>query len=199
MQRINLYQDQFRRRRDWLDSRHLALMLLAGIAVLAAISANQAWRANAAEARASALEADRQAARARLESLQAQLEPERDDERLRKLRAELSAKQSLLDYLESGPLGERDGFSPFLDGLARHVVDGVWLSRITLREGGARMRLDGHAVDPDRVPQLITALGAAAAYDGHAFRRLAIDRPAEADWRVDFVLASTPGDGGEAP
>jgi len=194
MQQINLYQDQFRARRDALDARHLALYLLAACVALAGASAYLQWRARDAAARADVATARRDAAQHRLEAVQAALGKAQaaggpNDETTR-LQAQLDAKLRLLDYLVHGPLELRTGFSPFLRGLARQHVPDLWLDGIRIAAGGGRLRLEGHALAPRRVPALIAALGDEAAYAGHTFRTLSIERPEDADWRVDFVLAS---------
>ncbi len=193
MQRINLYQTQIKPQRDRFDTRSLGLLLLLLALGLAAISGFQAWQVRQVEDRLATVDAERETASERLAALQAQLQDQPSEEaRSQRLRNELAAKRALLDYLEEGAFAERAGFSGYLDGLAEYIIDGVWLSRIELAAGGDRLQLDGHAVEPHRVPALITALGQASAYDGRSFRRLAIDRPEDADWRVDFALTSGP-------
>lgn len=193
MQRINLYQAQVRPQGDRFSTRRLALLLLALGLALAAINGVQAWQLRRAEAQLASVNAERETVSQRVTQLQAKLEDEPSrDERTQRLRNELAAKRALLDYLEEGTFAERGGFSGYLDGLADQIVDGVWLDRIELAAGGDRLQLNGHAIEPQQVPALIKALGQASAYEGRNFRRLAIDRPEDADWRVDFVLTSGP-------
>lgn len=193
MQRINLYQARVKPQHDRFDTRRLALLLALLALGLAASGGFQAWQVRQAEAQLARVNAEREAASERVAQLQAKLEDEPSrDARIQRLRNELAAKRALLDYLEEGAFAERAGFSGYLDGLAEHIVEGVWLNRIVLAAGGDRLQLDGHALEPERVPALITALGQAPAYEGRNFRRLAIDRPEGDDWRVDFVLASGP-------
>lgn len=195
MQQINLYQEQFRTRRDPFGARTLAGALAALIVVLAGISvwlqlsaAATAERLQAAEQRRDRVEQQVLATRSRLEALAAKdaaaaSEPAR-------LRAELAAKQRLMEYLEGGPLARRAGFSEHLDGLARRVVADLWFDRIVLERGGGRLRFEGHALRAADVPTMIAALGQEAVFAGHAFRSLVIERPEDADWRVDFLLSS---------
>ena len=197
MQRINLYQEQFRPRRDPTDAAHLGMWLLLAVLVLAGVTVLIQWRADAAEQRLAEAEQARTRAAQRLETLRDRLDEvraraEAPEHRLAALRAELRAKQRLLEYLASGPLARRDGFSPYLRGLARHTVDGAWLERIVLANGGNRLRLDGHATGPQAVPALVAALGKAGAYQGHQFRTLRMQRAADANGRIEFVLASEP-------
>jgi len=194
MQHVNLYQEQFRRRRDPLDAHHLLLWLVVVAAGLALVSGGMAWRLQEDQARFDRLEGRKAAASDRLDELRTRLADARaaagPDAAVARLRAELAAKRRLLDYLRSGPLARRGGFSPYLRGLARRKIDGLWLKRIELDDGGSRLRLDGHAANPDRIPQLIDRLGQEDAYAGQVFRTLDIERPKDASGRVDFVLAS---------
>lgn len=200
MQQINLYQEPFARPRDALAARRLGLALVLLLLALAAVAGAQYLRLQGVEARAAALEDQRRAASERLAQVRERVEAARgaadDGDPAAPLRAELAAKRRLLEYLDSGPIARRGGFSPYLEGLARRTIEGVWLSGIEIRAGGERLRLDGHAVGAERVPALIAALGEEDSYRGHAFRTLAIERPSDADWRVDFVLASRPADAG---
>lgn len=204
MQQINLYQEPFGHRRDALAAPHLALALVLLVLALAAVAGGQYLRLQGVEARAAALEAERRAANQRLAQVRERLQAARtqagsEADPVAPLRAELAAKRRLLEHLDSGPIARRGGFSPYLEGLARRTVEGVWLSAIEIGAGGRRLRFEGHAVDAERVPALMAALGEEDSYSGHAFRTLAIDRPADADWRVDFVLASRPADADGRP
>lgn len=195
MQRINLYQEQFRPRRDPFDARRLGLALLLLAIALAAASAWLQYRADEMTERAVRYERERDRLEQRVLALRAQLEERRDEvtegnDRLARLRRELAAKQRVLDYLETGPMARRDGFSTQLNGLARRVIDGLWFDRIVFEQGGRKLRLEGHSLQAEGVPRMLAALAEEEVYAGHAFRSLVIERPADADWRVDFVLAS---------
>lgn len=201
MQQINLYQEQFRRRRDPFGARMLAGAMAAVLLLLVGISIWMQSRAEEAAARLERVEQQRDRverrvleARSRLDRLESEdaaaaSEPQR-------LRRELAAKRRLMEYLQDGPLSRRDGFSSHLDGLARRVVDKVWFDRIRFERGGERLRLEGHALEAADVPRMIAALGEESAYAGHAFRSLIIERPEDAEWQVDFRLASSASDDG---
>ena len=192
-QQINLYLEAFRRRRDPFAALPIGLGLLALVVVLGGLSGLLAWQARSAQARVEALESERQSVQSALGEQQQRLEAlraaqERDDG-LQALRAELSAKQRLVDYLESGRFGTRGGFSAYLEGLARTTVEGLWLDRVELRAGARRIRLGGHALAPERVPGFLEGLAARETFSGYRFRTVRIDR-AEDGERLDFLLAS---------
>jgi len=195
MQQINLYQEQFQIRRDPYAARNLGVGLLLLVVLLAATSAWLYQRADQVAERATAAQSERDRLEQQLLALRTRIE-QRDAsatgalDEIGRLRRELAAKRRVLEYIESGPLARRNGFSTHLDGLARQVLDGVWFDRIVFERGGEQLRFEGHALRPGGVPQMIAALGDEPAYAGHAFRSLVIERPADADWRVDFFLSS---------
>ena len=195
MQQINLYQEQFQIRRDPYAARNLGAGLLLLVVMLAAISVWLHQRADRVAERATAAQSERDRLEQQLLSLRTRLEQRNASaagalDEIGRLRQELAAKRRVLEYIESGPIARRDGFSAHLDGLARRVIEGVWFDRIVFERGGEQLRLEGHALRPGGVPRMIAALGDEPAYAGHAFRSLVIERPADADWRVDFFLSS---------
>lgn len=192
-QQINLYLDEFRERTDPLDAKHIGIGVIVLLAILGAVSAGLVWQTREVEARVAGLERERDTIQAgmnrkqeRLQSLQAEQD---DDERLRRLRAELAAKQRLVDYLESGRFGTRGGFSDWLEALARNRVEDLWLERVELRAGGEHLRVAGHARAPETVPAFLGGLAEQEAFSGYRFRTMRIDRAEEGD-RLDFLLAS---------
>ncbi len=195
MQQINLYQAQFRGRRDFTDSRHLGLGFVLVVVVLALVSAAQVWRADRGQERAAALASERDELQAELGSLQARLQQrasadEGDDPALAALRRELAAKRRLVEHLDARAAASATAFSAYLEGLARNTAESLWLERLELRASGRRMRLAGHAQAPEQVPALLDRLAGLDAFHGHSFRTLRIDRANGAADRLDFVLAS---------
>lgn len=195
MQQINLYQEQFRVRRDRLDARHLGVLLVLLLMVLGAASAWMQQRADETAGRAATLQRERDRLEQQVLAMRTRIEERRTevtdgDDRTARLRRELAAKQRLLEYLESGPMARRDGFSTHLAGLARRVIDDLWFDRIVFEQGGRKLRLEGHSLQTGGVPRMIEALAEEKVYVGHAFRSLVIERPEDGDQRVDFVLSS---------
>lgn len=195
-QQINLYRDPSKRPRKPVDSLHILMAIAALAIVLASWTGWSLWQAAELEREAEHLAGERDVLDQRVAELTADLGALRDARpdpaEIERLRAELEAKRNLFDYLRDGPLAERTGFSGHIEGLARRVVDDLWLSRIRLTEGGRKLRLNGHALDPRRVPEFIGALGEESSYAGHTFRRLDMRRPEDNPSRLDFEVASEP-------
>jgi hypothetical protein len=199
-QQINLYLDELRERTDPLDAKHIGIGVIVLLAVLAAVSAGLVWQARQVEGRVAGLQRERDTVQAELNRQQERLQSLRadqdDDQRLQRLRAELAAKQRLVDYLESGRFGTRDGFSEWLQALARNRVEDLWLERVQLRAGGQHLRVAGHALVPETVPAFLGGLAEQEAFNGYRFRTMRIDRSDEGE-RLEFLLASDRAEGDE--
>lgn len=110
--------------------------------------------------------------------------------RLMQLQRELEAERYLLDVLGAVYASHRKGFAGYLESFSRRVVDGLWISRFDMLDGGASLKLVGGAIKPDAVPRFIENLKQEAILQGTKFQALEIDRSdAKKGW-VDFSLAS---------
>lgn len=193
-QQINLYQERFREPRVLLPASQLALILAALTGVLLAASGYAWWSHGVQAQRLQALEAAAERDRAEVRRIQDELAQrarlEDLDEELRVLRAQRDARQRVMEYVATRGMAQAATLSEFLAGLARRHTDGVWLTRIALLEGGAEIRIEGSALDPDRLPRFLEGLGSEPSYRGRQFRTMTFQRPQDSDWKVDFLLSS---------
>jgi Tfp pilus assembly protein PilN len=195
IQSVNLYGEALRGRVVRWPLRQLALGLAGLAVVLLAWAALEGWRAHgAAEARI-ALAAELEAARAEQTRLSAALSARRADPELAAGNAEradtLARKSALLRFLGGQQRTQAEGFSALLAGLARQRVEGLWLTRITIADGGDALALTGRTLDEDHVPSLIAALAAEPGYDGREFTTFNLDRDPERARELRFALASS--------
>lgn len=79
------------------------------------------------------------------------------------------AGRELLKALNVERIGNADGFSGYLEGLARRHSEGLWFTRIELQQGGAWIGLQGQTARPEWVPQLIRNLGQEPVFSGTEF------------------------------
>ena len=90
----------------------------------------------------------------------------------------------------------RAGFAPLLAGLADRHIQGLWLTRIRMREGGQLLRLEGLAQEQTQVPRYLASLSGSPALQGREFAQLQVQR--EDSGLLRFILASQveqePGD-----
>ena len=194
MQNVNLYQFQ-RERRAGPQPR----LLLAGFAALLLLllvhGLWHAWRGYQAGMAAAAAELRAAQAEAELTQRQASfVEPVLDPGLLPQLaereRFNLQLQQ-LVDDLDGEARSRQDGFLPILSALGdRHPPQGLWLTRIRLREGISELRLDGLAEDQELLPAYLDSLGRSDAFRQRQFARFDVRR--EDSGLLRFELSSSP-------
>lgn len=79
------------------------------------------------------------------------------------------AGRELLKALNVERIGNADGFSDYIEGLARRNIDGLWFTRIELQQGGSWIGLQGQTTKPASVPMLIRNLGQEPVFGGTEF------------------------------
>lgn len=194
IQQVNLYREELRGRRVPLSAARLAAALAVLVVLLLGWYGALRWQlAGAAEALAG-LRGELQSRQADLTRLSGQLAARRAGEGLRaqidQARGELQGKRWLLGVLGGErPVGAA-GFSPYLEGLGRRRLDGLWLTDIVIADGGGQLALKGRALDANLLPRYLQALGTEPAYRGRQFNVFRLARPDPDDGALEFSLAT---------
>ena len=105
-----------------------------------------------------------------------------------RLAARRQEKVLLLKALTQDRVGNDGGFSSYLEGLARRHVDGVWLTKIELTDGGIHLGLDGLTGRPEYVPQLIQNLAQEPVFEGAQFDIFSLAKTSEAQASMVFSV-----------
>jgi hypothetical protein len=103
------------------------------------------------------------------------------------LTADRSGKARALEVLSGGVFGNTQGFSSYLEGLARQHVDGLWLTGVTISDGGQQLGLSGSTLDAQLVPRYLQQLSAEQAYKGREFKTFQMLRGATPSY-IEFTL-----------
>ena len=171
-QQINLLSDDLRRRREPLRFNHL-LMLWGVFGICLALYTGWdglgLWQLNSkhelSEAQTAMLAKANDALKAEFDGqLDLQLQAEVDE-----LRARQIEQRQLMNLLLGYKLDREQGFSAYLDDLADHTVDGMWLNQIMFEDGGARIHLKGMTTDAIHLPEFLQNLSRGASFRGHLF------------------------------
>ena len=109
-----------------------------------------------------------------------------------RLEAELQSKSRLQQALSNEAAGTPQGFSPFLLGLARKPVSGVWLKKIAIQAGGQRLSLEGSATTPKAVPEFLEAMGSEPAFTGREFKSFHLELGQAKSPVINFSLKTEP-------
>ncbi len=192
IQQINLYQDEFRSRTEWLSGANL----IKGVALLAVLLATYSGLIFMSFSGTSSTYAKAQHAQKELEAhLQTAREaypPRAKDKRLAEqvaaLEVELDTKRRVIDTLSERSFGNTDGFAEHFSALARQRLDGLWLTTLVIDEGGTEVGIKGGTLEPELVPRYLQRLSAEQVFAGTEFKRLLMQRPEDDRGRIEFDL-----------
>jgi hypothetical protein len=200
---INLLNPALRKTREWptalpLAAVALALILLVTVAAVAA-RLNASRRHAEAESLAENLKQVQQTLLATTQKLAARKPDPGLAAELEHARDQLKRQREILVRLDSGTIGNVQGFSDFLRGFARQVPQGLWLTGFTIDDGGHDMEVRGRMLSPMLLTEYVRRLNAERAFRGLSFQGLEIQRPRTATAATavqpaytEFVLSTTP-------
>jgi len=97
-------------------------------------------------------------------------------------------RQQLLELLDADAPRGTTSFSGVLGDLARYPVPGLWFDGIRLEHAGQTLALEGRAMNPARLPELLKALKRTRHIAGRRFDRLQLEQDPEGG--VRFLLAT---------
>jgi hypothetical protein len=123
-----------------------------------------------------------------------------EDEATR-LEAQVKAQEALLGRLDSDELGNAEGFSRYLNALARQTVAGVWITGFTATGTEGPLMIRGRLLQPELLPTYLRMLNREESLRGHGFAELqlitheektqAASGEAAAARYVEFTLGAT--------
>ncbi len=182
-QNINLYDPALRLRRDLLGFDAVAAAIGAALLVVV-IGAGVAKQSLASvEPVAATLDDELETQRAALQAAATQAATRRPDTTLlaevARAQQTLLQRRSALQNLGAGGIGSEGGFSGRLEALARQSVDGLWLTRLMLRQDDVLLR--GRATQPALIPLYVQRLERESSLQGRAFKSLEVNRPLAGD------------------
>lgn len=192
-QQINLYQGAVRRESPAFGARAMVASFALCIVVLGGAWYWAQGHARELATQLASIKEQESAAAARLDALGETLNGLKDNEgassTLREALDGLARREQLLALIDGPALGDTGGFSSSLRALARHTLDGVWLTRIAVSAPGSRTNLAGRARDPHLVPEYLLGLAAEPALSGQRFDQFEIERDDDPS-SVRFAMAS---------
>jgi len=174
-QQLNLFNPIFLRQKKYFSARTLVRAL--GIVLVALIALHAFQRAQLAGLEKQLADAERQMQETQQQfaefSAQAKRGPSKvlGDEATR-LEAQLKAEEALLAGLDSGALGNTEGFSHYLTALARQTVSGLWLTGFTASGTDGPLAIRGRLLRPELLPSYIRLLNREEALRGRGFAEL---------------------------
>lgn len=194
-QQINLYQERFRARRVVLPARTIAVAELVTLVAVIMISVLIQWSVHHTEATRTRLSAERESLQQRTAQLRQAVDRQSIDKqletRVNEANKELMARTQVLEWVAESQERNSVTFSALLEGPGRRHVSGLWLSRIKIGQAGSALQLTGDVLDPELVPEFLTALQQEPAYVGREFRKLILEANEDAAG-MRFLLTTMP-------
>lgn len=190
-QQINLYQPIFRTQPKVFSAVTIAQGCLLVALGLLAVYGYARWQNTQLDREVTRLQGQQDALLKRIEDFSArfparQKSPELDRQ-VTRLTAERAGKARAFAVLSDGVSGNTRGFSAYFAGLARQHVEGLWLTGLSIAEGGQQLSISGRTVNAPLVPRYLQQLSGEAAFNGREFKTFQMARAADTPL-IDFSL-----------
>lgn len=173
-QQINLLLPELRPRFDWLALPVVASAGIAGLLLIGALATIATLRTQSLAAGENTLRAEMTNAQQQVQTLGQRLgERQGDaalDAQLASARTAVAQRQEVLNIVAQGDLPAGQAYSGLLQGFARQVLNGVWLTGFSLAPMNIEIR--GRLTDPALLPEYINRLNAEPAFAGRRFAAL---------------------------
>lgn len=191
-QQINLYQSQFHIQPNPLSPQRIGIGFSVLLVVLAVVYGLLSYSVSSGRGELARAQADQAKMAEQMAELQKLAGPKEKSQLLenevQRLETERSRKMPLMDFFSAESSKNVQGFSPSLSALARQHLEGMWLQRIILADGGTRMLLEGSALQPELVPRYLGGLAKDGAFSGLEFNKFVIYRADKQKSFVDFKM-----------
>lgn len=192
-QQINLYAPSFRKPKKHFTPRAMLEALVLVLVGLITLYVYARFQVNALNREASVFDERVRVGLERVKKLPG-VAAAPDDTALDARSAELDSRLQAAEQLLGQPGMSRSStsYAEPLKALARHRVEGIWLTSITVARDGGELSLAGRALRADLVPQYIARLSSDPAMRGRRFATLAIQRDTPSTTEsIAFRLSAT--------
>lgn len=196
-QEINLYQPILRPQRKPFSAATLAMLILFFLVVFAGIYLFSLQNLSVIEAKMAMMDREVRELRGQVEALALKF-PKQAESKL--LQTEIARLERLLDKrkavgraLEKHALENERVFSELLESLARQHVEGTWLTRVSIDDGGRSLGFEGKTWSSALVPAYIRRLSGETPLRGLAFNVLEMQRDEKTGSNLKFQVRTRPG------
>ncbi|MCW8906452.1 MAG: hypothetical protein OQL28_04320 [Sedimenticola sp.] len=191
-QQINLYQPVFRRQAVTFSLNVVLGLSLLSLLLMGALYGFAQWQSGNLQQQRAELEARHQELEQRVAEMAQKLPKPTVNKLLERELQQLvdrrRAGADLLNMLQTRIESNPEGFSGYVEGLARQSGPEVWLTRIQVADAGATLLLAGKTLQPEAVPRLLQQLQSEAAFAGKSFQVMELVRLDEFDPALEFKL-----------
>ena len=191
-QKINLFQDRFRPKRQYLTAAQIALLVVIAILGMVGYSINLNTEMDQATSVSLALRQQQQSVAQDLavaKATLAKLLADSDfDTQISAVSREIRARKEVIDFVNENRFGSNQGFSRYLVSLSNLHMENVWLNEIKL--SGNYVRIQGSSLSEELVPGYFDQFSKESVFAGNRFDVFRLQRDDKTSWKVDFEIAS---------
>ena len=191
-QQINLFQPVFRREAKVFSARTLAQVLILALVLIVAGVALLQLQLGRHTATRTLLDGQYRALESQLGKLEAQADSGQLaelDARIKTLETQLTDGSAELGEIQQQVVARSRGFAPVFTALARHPLQGLWLTGIQLRDDS--LELTGTTLDPELLPRYLAQLSADTDLAPWSLTTVQMQRSTELPGQVQFTLSSS--------
>jgi hypothetical protein len=180
-QQINLFNPIFLKQKKYFSAVAMvqALGLLVAGSVLVAVYASYLVASVSKEAAVTTAQLG--AAQAQLAKVKMEFAPRQKNQglevQIQKAEAETQSLRQVFDILQKGEIGNTKGYSGYLRAFSRQIIDGVWLTGLSIVGAGNEIGLHGRALQPELVPAYMNRLKREPVMQGKSFGTLEMQVP----------------------
>ena len=191
-QKINLFQDRFRPKRQFLTAAQIALLMIIVILGMAGYSINLKTEMDQAISVSLTLKQQQQSVAQELAVANAKLTRLLADDdfdiQISDVSREIRARKKVIDFVSENGFGSNQGFSRYLVSLSNLHMENVWLNEIKL--SGNYVRIQGSSLSEELVPGYFDQFSQESVFAGNRFDVFRLQRDDKTSWKVDFEIAS---------
>lgn len=180
-QQINLFNPILRQQKKYLSSKAMAQamgLILLGSLLVAGLAG---FRIIGMKEQAESINRQLQTAESQLAKVNVEYAPRQKNKALeveiQQVESELRSLQKIADTLNKGELGNTSGYSAYLQAFSRQILDGVWLTSLSIQGAGIQIGIQGKALRPELVPAYINRLKNEPVLQGKSFSNLEMQVP----------------------
>lgn len=108
--------------------------------------------------------------------------------KLNEVNETLGLHNDLREQISNSKFSNDQGFSKYLEGLSRNVIDNLWLTEIKIQKGGTYIVLKGLTDNVANVQKLIKKLEGDEAFDNKSIKLKKIETSTSSSGNDDFSL-----------
>ncbi len=193
-QQINLYQDIFRPQRKPLSASHIGALVVFFLLISIATYAYKWYEVSSLSSEVVATENQSADLVHKIDELArqypAQAKSKLLESEIARLSAELEQRNAISRALAHYSLENKKTFSSLLESLARKHVNGTWLTRVSITDGGKSLGFAGKTYSSELVPVYIQQLAEENSFANLSFNLLELNRSVDDPASLDFQVST---------